>query len=168
MLYKIDFHHPTSIALWLRIFKSNVLSVLLYGSETWKVTKAICYSLDVFQTRWLRRIFKIYRPNTITNEEILAKACLRPVSVEIQQRRWRWLEHVLCMPSSSPPRSSSSGHRMEKDSAADQRKPGRAPSNERNKKNGHGPPWRRWHKIDPNGEHWLRLYVSPVWRGLSK
>ena len=87
-----------------RIFKSNVLSVLLYGSETWKVTKAICHSLDVFQTRCLRRIFKIYWPNTISNEELLARSCLKPVSIEIQQRRWRWLGHILRMPSSSPPK----------------------------------------------------------------
>ena len=32
------------------------------------------------------------------------------------------------------------GHPMEKDPAANQRKPGGTPSNERNKKNGHGAP----------------------------
>ena len=31
----------------LKIFKSNVLGVLLYGAESWKVTQAICHKLDV-------------------------------------------------------------------------------------------------------------------------
>ena len=31
----------------IRIFKSNVLSVLLYGSECWKMTKEICKKLDI-------------------------------------------------------------------------------------------------------------------------
>ena len=54
----------------LRIFKSNVISTLLYGSESWKVTKTISNKLDVFQNRCLRRILQIYWPNTITNEEL--------------------------------------------------------------------------------------------------
>ena len=32
----------------MRIFKSNVLSVLLYAAESWKVTKGICHMLEVF------------------------------------------------------------------------------------------------------------------------
>ena len=52
----------------VRIFKSNVLGVLLYGAESWKVTNAITTRLDVFQTRCLRRILRIFWPNTISNE----------------------------------------------------------------------------------------------------
>ena len=40
-----------------RIFKSNILSVLLYAAESWKVTKGICHMLEVFQNKCLRRIF---------------------------------------------------------------------------------------------------------------
>ena len=32
-----------------RIFKSNVLSIMLYAAESWKVTKGICHMLYVFQ-----------------------------------------------------------------------------------------------------------------------
>ena len=41
------------------LFKSLVLSVLLYGCETWKLTKGEEEKLDIFQTKCLRRIFKI-------------------------------------------------------------------------------------------------------------
>ena len=40
----------------VRIFKSNVLSVLLYGSECWKTTAATERKLEVFQNKCLRRI----------------------------------------------------------------------------------------------------------------
>ena len=44
----------------IRIFKSNVLSVLLYGSECWKMTKEICKKLDTIQTKCLRRIRRVF------------------------------------------------------------------------------------------------------------
>ena len=38
----------------LKIFKSNVLGVLLSGAEPWKVSQSICHKIDIFQTRCLR------------------------------------------------------------------------------------------------------------------
>ena len=52
----------------LKIFKSNVLGVLLYGAESWKVSQSVCHKIDVFQTRCLRRILKIFWPRTISTE----------------------------------------------------------------------------------------------------
>ena len=52
----------------LRIFKSNVLAVLLYGSESLKVTHSI--SNKFFQSRCLRRILRVFWPNTISNTEL--------------------------------------------------------------------------------------------------
>ena len=59
-----------SIHTKIRIFKSNILSVLLYGSECWKSTTSIERKLEVFQNKCLRCILKIYWPNTISNEEL--------------------------------------------------------------------------------------------------
>lgn len=33
-----------------RIFKSNIIGVLLYGSKAWKVINTIIHKLDTFQT----------------------------------------------------------------------------------------------------------------------
>ena len=88
----------------IRLFKSNVLSVLLYGAESWKVTKTISHSIEVFQNRCLRRIFKIYWPSVISNEDLLKKANLPPLTTEIKRRRWRWIGHILRMPPTSLPR----------------------------------------------------------------
>ena len=49
----------------IRIFKSNVLSVLSYGSECWKTTNTIERKLEVFQNQCLRRILRIFWPKTI-------------------------------------------------------------------------------------------------------
>ena len=46
----------------IRIYKTNVLSVLLYACETWKMTKNISHKLEVFHNRCLRKLYKIYRP----------------------------------------------------------------------------------------------------------
>ena len=54
----------------IRIFMSNVLSVLLYAAESWKVTKGKCHMLEVFQNKCLRRILHIVRPNKISNAEL--------------------------------------------------------------------------------------------------
>ena len=44
----------------IRFFKRNVVSTLLYGAESWKMTKTISHKLEVFQNRCLRRILRIY------------------------------------------------------------------------------------------------------------
>ena len=48
-----------------RIFRSNVKSVLLYGSETWKVAKTTTSKLQVFVNRCLQRILNIHWPEVI-------------------------------------------------------------------------------------------------------
>lgn len=50
------------------ILKSNVLSVLLFRAESWKVTKSVCQRLKA--STCLKRILGIYRPNKISNYEL--------------------------------------------------------------------------------------------------
>ena len=51
----------------LKIFISNVKSVLLYGSETWRTTINITNKLYTFLNHCLRRSLRIFWPNRITN-----------------------------------------------------------------------------------------------------
>ena len=88
----------------IRIFKSNVLNVLLYAAESWKVTKGICHMLEVFQNKCLRRILYIFWPNKKTNAELHDRTGMLPVSLEVKKRRWRWIGHVNRMPPTSIPR----------------------------------------------------------------
>jgi len=60
------------ISLWtkIRIFDSNLKSVLLYGSETWRLTKKIISELQTFSNRRLRYILGVWWPRKISNEEL--------------------------------------------------------------------------------------------------
>ena len=77
------------------LFKSLVLSVLLYGCEAWKLTKAEEKKLDVFQTKCLRRIFKIRWQHHTPNSIVLEMAGAEKISDEVRRRRWNWIGHVL-------------------------------------------------------------------------
>ena len=85
----------------IKIFSSNVLSVLLYGAECWKTTVTIQRKLEVFQTKCLRHILKIYWPNTMSSEELRNRTGMDNLAENIQTWRWRWLGNVCHMPSNS-------------------------------------------------------------------
>ena len=75
----------------LRIFKSTVESVLLYGSETWSMTKALNKRLDGCYTKLLRYIFNIRWTQHISNIELYGK--LDPISIVLRKRRLRFAGH---------------------------------------------------------------------------
>ena len=90
----------------IRIFKSNVLSVLLYRSECWKMTKEICKKLDTFQTKCLGRIRRIFWPEKIRNEDLLKSCNMEPISACVKRRR---LGHLLRLPNNSLAREAQEG-----------------------------------------------------------
>ena len=79
------------------LYNSNVKSVLLYGSESWRVVKTDTRRMEVFHNRCLRRICQIFWPNQISNDELYKKTGSRSITKEITHRRLRWLGHVLRM-----------------------------------------------------------------------
>ena len=54
----------------LRIFNTNVKSILLYGCETWKTNKNIINRLQVFVNKCIRRILRIWWPNKTSNKQL--------------------------------------------------------------------------------------------------
>ena len=75
----------------LKIFKSNVISVLLYGSETWKMNIGDENLIDTF----LSKIMRIYMPVKMTNERVRELSEMDKISTVIKMRRWKWIGHVL-------------------------------------------------------------------------
>jgi hypothetical protein len=71
----------------LRIFRSNVKSVLLYGSETWKVTKTTISKLQTFINCCLQKILNIQWPEVISNEELWRRT--EDTEISIQIKRWK-------------------------------------------------------------------------------
>ena len=57
--------YVSSLKTKVRICNSKVISVLLYGCQSWGVSKNDMHKLDVFQTKCLRRICNIFWPMKI-------------------------------------------------------------------------------------------------------
>ena len=71
----------------IKIYHSNVLSVLLYGAECWRVTQRDSQRLSGFHTSCLRKICRIYWPQKITNKELYQRTGQRDITAVIMQRR---------------------------------------------------------------------------------
>jgi len=73
----------------IRIFNTNVKSVLLYACETWKITNQIIRRLQIFVNKCLRQIMNIKWTNKIMNKE-------HQKSIENQKKRrkWNWIGHT--------------------------------------------------------------------------
>lgn len=54
----------------LRIFNTNVKSVLLYGSEAWRETKATSKKLQSFVSKCLHTIMGMHWPQVIRNKDL--------------------------------------------------------------------------------------------------
>ena len=82
----------------LRIFNSNVKSALLYGSETWRITKVSIRKGQVFINKCLRRILRIWWPEKISNEDLWRVTDQEPVEWIVSRRKWTWIGHTLRKP----------------------------------------------------------------------
>lgn len=95
ILWKIWRSSSIATQTKLRLFDSNVKSVLLYGCETWSTSKALNKKLQVFVNKCLRKVLNIYWPNTISNVDLWSRCNQNPISSEIGRRRWNWIGHTL-------------------------------------------------------------------------
>ena len=88
-----------SIRVKVKIYNSLVLSVLLYGCETWPLNKSYVNKLKGFEFKCLRKILKINFTQRIPNHEVLRRIrsatnydLLIPT---ILKRQLRWYGHVM-------------------------------------------------------------------------
>ena len=64
----------------IKIYNSNVLSVLLCGAECWRVIQRDSQRLSGFHTSCLRKICRIYWPQKITNKELYQRTGRRDIT----------------------------------------------------------------------------------------
>ena len=86
----------------MRIYNASVGSVLLYGAETWPATQSVLSTVNIAQTKHLRRIEGLRWYEVVSNENLLALTAQTPFSVQLTQRTLRWCGHLLCMPPKLP------------------------------------------------------------------
>ncbi|KAJ8355781.1 hypothetical protein SKAU_G00185750 [Synaphobranchus kaupii] len=69
----------------MRLYKSNVKSILLYGSESWQVVKTDLRRVEVFHNGCLRRSRNVFWPNKISNHQLYNKTGSRSITKESTQ-----------------------------------------------------------------------------------
>jgi hypothetical protein len=89
--------------LKIRLYKTIILPVVLYGCETWSLTLRKEHKLRVFDNRVLRRIFGPKRDEVtggwrkLHNEELRDLYSLPSIITIMKSRRMRWVGHVARM-----------------------------------------------------------------------
>lgn len=78
----------------IRLFNSNVKSVLLYGCETWNISVDDSNTLQVFVNRCLRRLVRIFWPETITNVDLWQRTKQNRITTDIRIKKMNWLGHT--------------------------------------------------------------------------
>jgi hypothetical protein len=95
--------HLLSKNVTIKIYKTVILPVGLYGCETWSLTLWEEHRLRVFENRVLRRIFGPKRDDVtqgwrkLYNEEFRNLYSSPSIIRMMKKRRMRWVEHVARM-----------------------------------------------------------------------
>ena len=86
------------INIKLRIFNSNVKAVLLYASETWRSTQKTLKRIQTFINKCLRRVLLLKWTDKVSNTTLWKMTKQLPTENEINNRKWRWIGHILRKP----------------------------------------------------------------------
>ena len=82
----------------LRLYEAQVVSVMLYNSNSWCATNITLnkLELDVTHRKHLRRILNIRWPKSMISNKALYKRCnVKMLSERVAEYRWKMLGHVL-------------------------------------------------------------------------
>lgn len=72
-----------------------VLSVMLYGCESWALTDAQLERLEVVYRGWLRQILGVRRRDGVSNEALLGRCKpAESITVHVARRQLNWLGHM--------------------------------------------------------------------------
>ena len=86
----------------LRIFKTLVLPVLLYGCETWTLNRDLERRINSFGTKCLRRIMGYRWYDRISNQRLLSETESRHIGCIVRERQLRLYGHVARLPEVDP------------------------------------------------------------------
>ena len=86
----------------VRVFRSLVLPVLLYGCETLTLTRDLRRRLNSFGTSSLRRILGYHWSDCVSNERLLRETQMRFVTCIVRERQLRLYGHVARFPDADP------------------------------------------------------------------
>ena len=91
-----------SLETKIRLYNSLVISVLLYGSETWTLLKADERRLEAFHMNCQRRILGIRWFHFVTNVSVTSQTSEEGLAIRICRRRLSIFGHVRRLPEATP------------------------------------------------------------------
>ena len=88
-----------NISTKIKLLKSLITSIALYGSETWTYTKSLERRINAFEMRCFRRILKITWRQKITNTEVKERITRQigkyePLLETARRRKLQWFGHI--------------------------------------------------------------------------
>lgn len=86
-----------SLGLRVALYRTLVLSALLYCCETWALSEKLCKRLEVFQMGCLRYISGTRLLDHTPNDDIRESCRVQPITAVLRERRLRWLGVVARM-----------------------------------------------------------------------
>ena len=86
----------------VRVFRSLVLPVLLYGCETWILTRDLRRRINSFGTRSLWRIHGFRWSEFVSSERLLRETQMRFVTCLVHEHQLRLYGHVAHFPDADP------------------------------------------------------------------
>ena len=89
--------HNIRLPTKLKVYKSVVLTSLLYGCESWTLYRRHLKQLENFHMRSLRSILNIRWQDKVTNIEVLDRAESISIEAMILKTQLRWVGHVIRM-----------------------------------------------------------------------
>ena len=81
----------------IRVYRAQVLSVLMYGSEGWALGDARLQRLEVFHRGCLRAIAGVRWADRVSNDELFRRCRCPPISALLQHTQRQWVGHVARM-----------------------------------------------------------------------
>jgi len=94
-----------SLQTKIRLYNALVISVVLYGSETWTLLKADERRLEAFHMNCQRRILGIRWLHFVTNASVTSQTGEEGLSIRICRRRLCIFGHVRRLPAATPAQS---------------------------------------------------------------
>ncbi len=101
-LKKVIENRKTSTHMKTRIINAFVTPIYLYNSELWTLRKAQVKEIDILQRNILRKALNIHWPQKISNYDLYKITKQKPWSKTIQERRLKWLGHLLRLEEDTP------------------------------------------------------------------
>ena len=91
-----------SISTKIKLFNTTCVTVLLYGCESWVLSKAVESEINGFGTSCYRIMLNIKRIDTVSNAKICDLTQTAALVENVRTRQLRFLGHVLRMPDDEP------------------------------------------------------------------